>query len=138
MATITVLPHEELCPEGATFEAPAGISLCQALLDQHIEIEHACAMSCACTTCHVVVREGYDDVNEASDVEEDLLDMAWGLDRAHEGVVALVDACRIAGRQDQFITPTADDGMGRFGGASCRGPCLGHGRGRRQCPAGSR
>ena len=76
MATITVLPHEELCPEGATFEAPAGISLCQALLDQHI----ACAMSCACTTCHVVVREGYDDVNEASDVEEDLLDMAWGLE----------------------------------------------------------
>ena len=67
MATITVLPHEELCPEGATFEAPAGISLCQALLDQHIEIEHACAMSCACTTCHVVVREGYDDVNEASE-----------------------------------------------------------------------
>ena len=80
MATITVLPHVELCPEGATFEAPAGISLCQALLDQHIEIEHACAMSCACTTCHVVVREGYDDVNEASDVEEDLLDMAWGLE----------------------------------------------------------
>ena len=80
MATITVLPHEELCPAGATFEAPAGISLCQALLDQHIEIEHACAMSCACTTCHVVVREGYDDVNEASDVEEDLLDMAWGLE----------------------------------------------------------
>ena len=37
MATITVLPHEELCPEGATFEAPAGISLCQALLDQHID-----------------------------------------------------------------------------------------------------
>ena len=67
-----------------------------------------------------------------------IADIPGGLDRAHEGAVALVDACRIAGRQDQFITPTADDGVGRFGGASCRGPCLGHGRGRRQCPAGSR
>ncbi|MDO4230798.1 MAG: ISC system 2Fe-2S type ferredoxin [Lautropia sp.] len=80
MATIKVLPHEELCPEGMTFEATPGISLCQALLDQHIEIEHACAMSCACTTCHVIIREGFDDTNEPTDIEEDLLDMAWGLE----------------------------------------------------------
>ena len=65
-------------------------------------------------------------------------DVPRRLDRAHKGAVALVDARRIAGWQDQFITPTADDGMGCFGRASCRGPCLGHGRGRRQCPAGSR
>ena len=80
MATITVLPHEELCPEGATFEAPAGISLCQALLDQHIEIEHACAMSCACTTCHVIIRKGFDSLEEPTELEEDLLDQAWGLE----------------------------------------------------------
>lgn len=79
MATIKVLPHDELCPEGKTFEAPAGISLCEALLENDIEIEHACAMSCACTTCHVIVREGFDDLNESSDIEDDLLDMAWGL-----------------------------------------------------------
>lgn len=80
MATIKVLPHDELCPTGITFEAPAGTSLCQALLDNGVEIEHACAMSCACTTCHVVVREGFDDVNESSEIEDDLLDMAWGLE----------------------------------------------------------
>lgn len=79
MALIKVLPHEKLCPEGKTIEAPGGASLCETLLDAGIEIEHACAMSCACTTCHVIVREGFDDLNESTDVEDDLLDMAWGL-----------------------------------------------------------
>jgi 2Fe-2S ferredoxin len=76
---IKVLPHAEICPEGKTFEAESGKSLCEALLDADVEIEHACAMSCACTTCHVVVREGFDELDESSDDEDDLLDMAWGL-----------------------------------------------------------
>jgi 2Fe-2S ferredoxin len=50
------------------------------LLDNHIAIEHACDMSCACTTCHVIVREGYASLNEAEEEEEDLLDRAWGLE----------------------------------------------------------
>ena len=79
MPLIKVLPHEALCPGGKTFEAPAGVSLCEALLDAEIEIEHACAMSCACTTCHVVVRNGFDSLEPSSDDEDDLLDMAWGL-----------------------------------------------------------
>jgi 2Fe-2S ferredoxin len=78
--TIVVMPHATLCPQGATFEAPAGQTLCDALLDQHIEIEHACEKSCACTTCHVVVRKGFDSLNEPKEKEEDLLDMAWGLE----------------------------------------------------------
>ena len=45
-----------------------------------IEIEHACEKSCACTTCHVIVREGYDGLAEAEEKEEDLLDKAWGLE----------------------------------------------------------
>ena len=49
------------------------------LLDNHIEIEHACELSCACTTCHVIVREGFASLEDASDDEEDLLDKAWGL-----------------------------------------------------------
>jgi 2Fe-2S ferredoxin len=61
------------------FEAPAGKSICDALLDNDVHIEHACEKSCACTTCHVIVREGYDSLNEAKEKEEDLLDMAWGL-----------------------------------------------------------
>lgn len=80
MPTITVLPHPELCPQGATLEALPGTTLCEALLDHDIEIEHACDMSCACTTCHVVVRQGYSSLNPATEEEDDLLDKAWGLE----------------------------------------------------------
>lgn len=80
MPQIVILPHARLCPEGAVIEAPAGQSICDALLANDIEIEHACEKSCACTTCHVVVREGFDSLNEATETEEDLLDKAWGLE----------------------------------------------------------
>ena len=80
MPKIVVMPHAILCPEGATFEAPTGKTVCDALLDNHIEIEHACEKSCACTTCHVVVRKGFDSLGEPEEKEEDLLDMAWGLE----------------------------------------------------------
>ena len=80
MTRLTVLPHETLCPEGATIEAEPGTSICDALLNNHIEIEHACEKSCACTTCHVIVREGYDSLEPPTDKEDDLLDKAWGLE----------------------------------------------------------
>ena len=80
MAIIKILPHPEYAPQGAQLEAPAGTSICEALLDHGIQIEHACDMSCACTTCHVIVREGYRSLNEAEEEEEDLLDRAWGLE----------------------------------------------------------
>jgi ferredoxin, 2Fe-2S len=80
MTRLTVLPHDVLCPEGATFEAAPGTSVCDALLGQGIEIEHACEKSCACTTCHVIVREGFDALEPASEKEDDLLDKAWGLE----------------------------------------------------------
>src|SRR3546814_18392675 len=80
MPKLTVLPHPDVCPEGAVIEdAPQGISICRVLLDNHIEIEHACELSCACTTCHVIVREGFNSLDDATDDEEDLLDKAWGL-----------------------------------------------------------
>jgi 2Fe-2S ferredoxin len=80
MPKIKVLPHPEICPGGAELTAPAGTSICEALLENHIDIEHACDMSCACTTCHVVVREGFKSLNEMDETEEDLLDRAWGLE----------------------------------------------------------
>lgn len=80
MPVIKILPHAEYCPEGAQIEAPAGTSICEALLDHHINIEHACELSCACTTCHVVVREGLGSLGEMDEAEEDLLDRAWGLE----------------------------------------------------------
>jgi 2Fe-2S ferredoxin len=80
MTQIIVLPHVELCPEGAVIDAAPGTSICDALLGSDIEIEHACEKSCACTTCHVVVREGFNSLEAAEDIEEDLLDKAWGLE----------------------------------------------------------
>ncbi len=80
MTQIIVLPHVELCPQGAVVEAAPGTSICDALLDNDIDIEHACEKSCACTTCHVVIREGFETLEEADEVEEDLLDKAWGLE----------------------------------------------------------
>lgn len=81
MPKITILPHAELCPEGTTIETgEIGRSVCDILLDHGIEIDHACEKSCACTTCHVIVRQGYDSLAEPSELEEDLLDQAWGLE----------------------------------------------------------
>ena len=80
MSKVTVLPHETLCPQGAVLEAEPGTTVCDTLLANHIEIEHACEKSCACTTCHVIVREGYDSLGPPTDKEDDLLDKAWGLE----------------------------------------------------------
>lgn len=80
MPNIVVLPHIELCPEGAVIEASPGVSICDNLLDHGIDIDHACDKVCACTTCHVIVREGYNSLSAPEDNEEDLLDKAWGLE----------------------------------------------------------
>jgi len=79
MPRISVLPHPEICPDGAVVEAEPGQSVCRALLDNGVEIEHACELSCACTTCHVIVREGFESLPPSTDEEDDLLDRAWGL-----------------------------------------------------------
>ena len=80
MTKLTVLPHEALCPGGKVIEATPGRSICDTLLDHGIEIEHACEKSCACTTCHVIVRAGYDHLEPPTEKEDDLLDKAWGLE----------------------------------------------------------
>ncbi len=80
MPKIIFLPHETLCPEGAVIEVEAGITICDAALANDIDIEHACEKSCACTTCHVIVREGFDSLNDATEQEDDMLDKAWGLE----------------------------------------------------------
>ena len=80
MPQIIILPHAERCPEGAVLEANAGDSLIEVALDAGISIEHACEKSCACTTCHVILREGFDSLEESDELEDDLLDKAWGLE----------------------------------------------------------
>lgn len=80
MPQLIVLPHETLCPDGALFEVETGTSICDALLENGIEIEHACEKSCACTTCHVIIREGFENLEPSDELEDDLLDKAWGLE----------------------------------------------------------
>ena len=80
MPQIIILPNEELCPEGIVLAVNTGVSICDALLENDIEIEHACEKSNACTTCHVYIREGFDSMRQSTETEDDLLDKAWGLD----------------------------------------------------------
>ena len=80
MPKIVFLPHEKLCPDGMVVDAAEGETILDVALANGINIEHACEKSCACTTCHVVIREGFKSLNEAEEKEEDLLDMAWGLE----------------------------------------------------------
>ena len=80
MPKITFLPHESICPDGKTVEVESGMSICDAGLAHGIAIEHACEKSCACTTCHVYVREGLDSLEPSTETEDDYLDKAWGLD----------------------------------------------------------
>lgn len=80
MPKIIFLPHAALCPEGAVVDAQAGESILDAALRSDIPIEHACEKSCACTTCHVLVREGFESLNPSDELEDDMLDKAWGLE----------------------------------------------------------
>ncbi len=80
MPQVTFLPHEKFCPDGLTVEAAPGTSILELAHDHHIEIESACGGVCACTTCHCIVRKGFDAVEEADELEEDMLDKAWGLE----------------------------------------------------------
>lgn len=80
MPKIIVLPHADLCPEGAVLEAEPGQSVLDVALKNGIGIEHACEKVCACTTCHVVIREGFDSLDESDELEDDMLDKAWGLE----------------------------------------------------------
>lgn len=79
MPTITVLPHPEHAPDGASFQVDSPASVCNALLDHGVDIEHACGKVGACTTCHIIVNQGFESLNAPDENEEDMLDMAWGL-----------------------------------------------------------
>jgi len=103
MPIIKILPHPEYCPDGAEVKAAPGTSICEALLENGIAIEHACDMSCACTTCHVIVREGLGSLNEAEETEEDLLDRAWGLEAPIPSELPGLSGAAGSGRADSQV-----------------------------------
>ena len=69
-----------ICPDGLTLEMNPNETILDACLRNGVNLEHACEKACACTTCHVIVKEGFDSLENAGDEEEDQLDKAWGLE----------------------------------------------------------
>jgi 2Fe-2S ferredoxin len=112
MPKLKVLPGHAICPAGAEIDAQPGKSICDTLLENHIDIEHACEKSCACTTCHVIVREGFDALEPASEKEEDMLDKAWGL----EATSRLSCQAKIAGKDLTIEIPRYTINYEREGG----------------------
>lgn len=80
MPQVIFLPHEKFCPDGLVVEVEPGTNILELAHEHHIEMESACGGVCACTTCHCIVREGFDSLEEADELEEDMLDKAWGLE----------------------------------------------------------
>jgi ferredoxin, 2Fe-2S len=95
------VPKVTFLPENKTFEFESGKlpydhhgkpeSVLDIALNNKFDLEHACGGSCACTTCHIIVREGMENLSEADDDELDRLDMAPGLTlRSRLGCQAVV------------------------------------------------
>lgn len=57
-----------------TIEVAAGTSVLDAALDNQIPLDHACGGFCACTTCHVLVKNGLDSTSPIEDMEKDKLE----------------------------------------------------------------
>ncbi len=57
-------------------EVKAGESLLEVLLDAGIELHHNCGAVCACSTCHLYVKQGMEFLEALSDKEEDFIDRA--------------------------------------------------------------
>lgn len=81
--TLTILPENkviEVDPAALPYsrDGQKG-SILEIALGHDVEIDHACGGVCACSTCHVIVRKGFESLQEASDDENDQLDNARGL-----------------------------------------------------------
>ena len=73
------MPKIKFLPADREIEVPEGTNLLDAALDNNIQIDHNCGGNCACSTCHVVVEQGFDSLGEMSEDEEDMLDEAENL-----------------------------------------------------------
>lgn len=66
-------------PWNITVQALEGENFLDLAMQNHIDLQHNCGGVCACSTCHVIVRQGFDNLSEMSDDEADQLDEAEGL-----------------------------------------------------------
>ena len=74
---ISVMPKVTI--DNKDVNVPPGTSILDAALDNEIALDHNCGGNCACSTCHVIVLEGMENLSEMSEDEEDMLDSAVGL-----------------------------------------------------------
>ena len=72
---VTFLPRGNVC------EAKAGESVLDVAHRNNIELDHACGGVCACSTCHIIVKKGFNGLEEAGEEEEDMLDLCLNLTR---------------------------------------------------------
>ncbi len=73
------MPKVTFLPDNETVEVKEGSSILDAALDNEIRLDHNCGGFCACTTCHVIVKAGEDNLSEMEEDEDDRLDGAEGL-----------------------------------------------------------
>ena len=71
------MPKVRFEPDGIEIEVPIGTSILEASNKAHAQVGSACGGVCACSTCHVYVKQGLNDLAAASDREEDIMDKAF-------------------------------------------------------------
>lgn len=73
------MPKVTFLPVNKTVEAEEGQSLLDVAMDNDIRLEHNCGGNCACSTCHVVVKDGMEKLSRKTEEEQDELEEAEGL-----------------------------------------------------------
>lgn len=73
------MPKVTFLPMNETYEASPGESILDVANEHNVPLQHACGGFCACTTCHVLVKSGMENLTEMEDDEEERLDRASGL-----------------------------------------------------------
>ncbi len=73
------MPKIRFLPADIEVDVPEGITILDAALDNNIQIDHNCGGNCACSTCHVIIEEGFETLNKVTEDERDMLDEADGL-----------------------------------------------------------
>ena len=71
------MPKVRFEPDGIEIEVPVGTTILEASNKAHAQVGSACGGVCACSTCHVYVKQGLEVLSPASDREEDIMDKAF-------------------------------------------------------------
>lgn len=80
MPKVLFLSHKIILPQSIECHAKTGETILDVALRNNIKIEHACEKSCACSTCHCIIKKGFLSLSGWSEKEDDILDKAWGLE----------------------------------------------------------